>query len=175
VKHPFEGVPTGRRRTVMLALVIATTPVMAALALLDRTLPCGIVDFELCAFRGACDRVIVAYRPAGLEVGMSIGLDYLFMPLYAATLAAAVVFVAARRGERARWAAGLIAWGATGAAGFDAVENAAMYHMVETGTAAAGWLASGAAANKFALVAIAIVALPVIVTCAKARPSARSA
>lgn len=37
-----------------------------------------------------------------------------------------------------------------------------MYHMVETGTATVGWIASGAAAIKFALVALAIVALPVI-------------
>jgi hypothetical protein len=146
----------------MLVLVIATALVMAALAIIDRTLPRGIVDFELCAFRGACDEVLAAYRPAGLEVGLSIGLDYLFMPLYAATLAAAVVFVAARRSPRARRAAGLIAWGATCAAGFDAVENAALYHMVDAGAATAGWIASGAAAIKFALVALAIVALPVI-------------
>jgi len=162
MKHPFERVPAGRRRAAMLALVLATAPVMAAMALIDRALSPGIVGLELCAFRGTCDEVIAAYRPAGLEVGLSLGLDYLFLPLYAATLAAAVVFAAARRSERTRWAAGLIAWGATCAAGFDAVENAAMYHMVSTGTSAAGWIASGAAAIKFALVALAIVALPVI-------------
>src|SRR5262245_8828312 len=101
----------------MLALVIATAPVMAALAILDRALPHGIIDFELCAFHGECEKILAAYRHAGLEVGMSIGLDYLFMPLYAATLAAAVVFAAGRRGERLGRAARGIALGGNGRGG----------------------------------------------------------
>jgi hypothetical protein len=146
----------------MVGLAIATIAVMATLNVIDRALPAGIVSFELCAFRDTCDALIAAYRPAALEVGLSLGLDYLFMPLYASALGAAVVFLGAKRGERTRSAASLIAWGAMAAALCDAIEKVALYHMLATGTATAGWVASGTAAIKFGLVAAALIAVPVI-------------
>lgn len=162
MKHPFEGVPAGRRRAVMIALLLAIAPVMAAMLVIDRALPCGIIDFELCAFRGSCDTMLAAYRSAELLVGLSIGLDYLFLLLYAATLGAALVFTAARRSAGTQRAARWLAWGATLAAGLDAVENVALYHMIASGTAAAQWLAGITAAIKFALVVAAIGSLLVI-------------
>jgi hypothetical protein len=169
MRHPFDRVPRDKRRLVVIGLVTATLAVMAALKAIDASLetaptPHGIVSFEVCAFDQSCARAVDAYRPVRLAAGMSLGLDYLFMPLYAAAIAASLVFVAGRRGPRARSIAALLAWGSFVAALFDAIENAALYGMLaaDRATPALAWTAAIFATAKFALIFAALVGLLVV-------------
>jgi hypothetical protein len=169
MRHPFERIPPERRRLAFLAFLLPTLAVMFALQAIDRSLtteptPHGIVSFEFCAFDGSCAAAIEVYEHVPLHAGMSLGLDYLFMPLYAAAIAAAVVFVAARRSARVRAIAAALAWGSFAAAIFDAIENAALYAMLAGAEATAwlAWTAAICASIKFVLVAAAIAALVAI-------------
>ncbi len=41
----------------------------------------GVVSFELCAYSGSCRAIVEAWGPMGqIWAGLSLGLDYLFMP-----------------------------------------------------------------------------------------------
>lgn len=156
----------------MIVLALSALVVMIALSIIDHSLrtastPSGIISFELCALAGSCSAVVAAYHPVALQAGLSLGLDYLFIPLYTGALAAALVFVAARRSPPVRATASWLAWGLTLAAVLDAVENVALYRMLALGSAtpATSWTASGPAALKLLLVALAIVALPIVALC----------
>jgi hypothetical protein len=169
MRHPFERIAPERRLVALIAFIVPTLAVMFALQAIDRSLvtdptPQGIVSFEVCAFDGSCAAAIAAYEDVALEAGMSLGLDYLFMPLYAAAIAATLVFVAARRSERVRSIAAGIAWGSFAAAIFDAAENAALYGMLASGQATPwlAWTAAICASIKFLLVAAGIVACIVV-------------
>jgi hypothetical protein len=150
----------------MVALLVATIATMAALIAIDRSLrneitPLGVISYELCAWTDSCQAATDAYRSARLAAGASIGLDYLFMPLYAATLAAALIFVAARRDERARPIAAGLAWAVFVAGALDGIENVALYRMLatESATPLLGWTATLCATVKLVLVAIGLLAL----------------
>jgi hypothetical protein len=166
MQHPLERVPPERRRATMLALLALTLALVAALVAIDASLrspvtPLGVVSYELCAWDGSCAAALEAYRPVRLEAGMSIGLDYLFMPAYASALGAALVFAA--RGRMRRLASGL-AWAVTLAALLDAIENAALYAMLATGEAGPtlAWTATLPATIKLVILVVALLALPVV-------------
>ena len=164
MSHPLLRVPAAHRHVIGGALFGATAAVAIALHAIDRAMPVGILTFELCALGDRCDSMIAGYAATRFEVGASLGLDYLFMPLYAALFSWGLVFVAAPRGPRAARVAQWLAWGTVLAAILDAIENAALYAMVAAGraTPVTAWTATSCASVKLALLAAAAIAMLVI-------------
>jgi hypothetical protein len=143
-------------------LIVATLALTAVLQVIGRplqtaTAPLGIVSFELAGSLAAAQAMIASWdSSAQLHAAFSLGLDYLYMPLYAGTIALACVRAAATslRTPQAAAALGfLLAWGLGLAALLDAVENAALWQVLQGSTAAA-WpvVARWAAIVKFVLV-----------------------
>jgi hypothetical protein len=169
------------QRRLFVPLVAAALLVMAALSLLDGRLrteaaPLGIVSFELAGDVQAAAAMVTAWDvEARVAAGFSLGLDYLFLLLYPASIALACVLVARRL--RGLWpalaAAGAwLAWAQLAAGLLDAVENYALLRLLlappEAPWPAVAW---ACAVPKFALVALGLLyaALGALVTVRKAR------
>ncbi|NOX64072.1 MAG: hypothetical protein GXP42_19370 [Chloroflexi bacterium] len=160
--HPFTFLtPTQRARWFwpLLALTLALT---VALQWVDRPLqteaaPQGIVSFEMARTTERAAAIIESWNDnARIHAGFSLGLDYLYMPLYALTIGLAVVWAGEMLRKRHWRAAGLgpwLAWGLLLAALLDAVENVALWRLL-VGPVSEPWpgLAYWCANIKFALV-----------------------
>lgn len=159
-KHPFTWLsPTGHKALFIIGLIL-TVGTMISLQLIDRELrtpaaPNGIVSFELAGTLPAATAILDSWDPvAQIWAGLSLGLDYLFMLLYASTIALGCLLVARGRAAALRRSAHLLAWGQVAAALLDAVENFALIRLL-LGDLAPIWpaLARAAALPKFTLVA----------------------
>jgi hypothetical protein len=134
-------------------LMLATLGALIAidLNLRNPVSPQGIVSFELCAYTGSCRAIVEAWGPVGqVWAALSLGLDYLFMLLYPATIFLALALVVVHVPERLKMlttGAALAVWGA-GAA--DALENYCLAQML-VNPAAGGyaWPAAIFATIKF--------------------------
>ncbi len=161
--HPVTLIPF----TMFWPLLIATLIVMAAFQILDRPLrtpaaPYGIVSFELAGNTDAARAMIDSWDDrARLYAAFGLGLDYLFMLLYATTIAIACLWIAdiyALAGwPLAGWGV-LVAWGVWLAAVLDGIENYALWRLL-TGPVVNPWpgIARWCASFKFVLIAIGIL------------------
>lgn len=138
MKHPLEFVPQESRRRFFLTLLFLTLILFAVFRVLDQPLrtpaaPNGIVSFELAGTPEKAFQVMVSWEPvkdAHLFAAFGLGIDYLFMPLYAFTLALGTLLAA---GKHSGWLKSLGAaagYGAFAAALFDAVENYALFRIL---------------------------------------------
>lgn len=157
--HPFQRLSHAAQKRALPPLIVATLALTAALQLIGRPLqttaaPLGIVSFELAGTLAAAQAMIASWDSSAQQhAAFSLGLDYLYMPLYAVTIALACVRTAAASLRTSRRAAALcilLAWGLGLAALLDAVENAALWQVLQGSTAAA-WpaVAHWCAAVKF--------------------------
>ena len=162
---PFAWMtPLARRRSLWLVLPLNLL-VMFCLQGIGHSLihapeaPRGILSFEFAGTFEQANRIIGAWLHPGARfaAGLSLGLDYLFMPLYATSIALCCVLVSAGGApwlERSgRW----LAWAQFVAALLDAVENYALIQLL-LGATGEGWpaLAWYCAAVKFALVILGV-------------------
>lgn len=170
MKAPLDFVPAHTRKPLFLALLLWTLVLFAVMQainqpLLTREAPSGIVSLELAGTPQRAGSIVMSwsssapvsipYRPnlALVFASFGLGLDYLFMPSYALTIALGVLLAARRhRGVFARlapWAG----WGALTAALFDATENVALL-MVLQGAFISAWptVAFWCASLKFTLI-----------------------
>jgi hypothetical protein len=151
--HPFAWMGRRGQRRAFAILAPLTIAVMLALEAIGRPLvteaaPLGIVSFEFAGDVATATRMLESWGEAGrVRAGLTLGLDYLFLVLYASAIGLGCVWVAPRLGPA-------LAWGQIGAALLDAVENVASIRLL-LGSDNAVWppLAWGCAAVKFALVA----------------------
>jgi len=152
-----------RRLGFWLSLAMATAS-LAALGLIDTHLknsasPLGIVSFELCAYQASCDAITSSWQGAQKSMAaMSLGLDYLFMLAYPATIFFGLNLCAPGLPGPLQRLAMLLAWGIWMAGAADAIENYHLFQML-VGHAAAdhGWAATAAATVKFALLVPALL------------------
>lgn len=162
MRHPLESIPGRTRHRVFALFLVATLLVMAVLNILDVELrtpaaPWGIVSYELAGTVSAAEAMIASWgETARVRAGFELGLDYLFIILYSATIAAACVWAAGMWGEHAKALGRLgvvLAWSQLAAALMDAIENAALLGML-LGRPASPWpqLAAFCATAKFGLV-----------------------
>lgn len=152
------------RRSVLFWALFALTLVLAvALNSVDvrvRTpaAPRGIISYEFAADVARGQAIIDSWTPLARNyASFQLGLDYLYMPSYALTIALGCLWAALGLAARARWLADLgrfLALGQGLAALLDATENAALLRMLFAATAAEPWrgIAFMAASVKFALV-----------------------
>ncbi|MDH3213309.1 MAG: hypothetical protein OEM05_12560 [Myxococcales bacterium] len=160
--HPFAWLSPPAQRRAFAVVAPLTVAVMVALDAIGRPLvtdasPLGIVSFEFAGDFATATRMLESWGEAGrVRAGLSLGLDYLFLVLYASAIALGCRLVARRLappGTVVHRAGTGLAWGQVGAATLDAVENFALIRLL-MGSDAALWpsLAWWCAALKFALV-----------------------
>lgn len=182
MKHPLEFIPGNLRKRFFLTFLFLTFILAAILRVLDRPLqtsaaPNGIVSFELAgnaqtaraitdswkqlslllsatADRPNPDIVNVAYAFAAF----GLGIDYLFMPVYALALAFATLLAGQNHTGWIRTLTAIAGYGALMAALFDAVENYALFRVL-LGVYDTGFpeIASFCAIFKFGLILFGIV------------------
>ena len=151
-----------RRRLLWWALLALTIVLTVVLQAVDAPLktpaaPQGIVSYELAGTTAAAQGILDSWDAgARVHAGFSLGLDYLYMPVYALTIGLACVWAARVLGSRKRWLGSLgrvLAYGLGLAVLLDAAENYALTTMLfsaaaEPWPAVARWCATG----KFALI-----------------------
>ena len=160
--HPFTFLTREQRARWFWPLLALTLVVTIALQWVGRPLqteaaPQGVVSFELARTTENAAAIIASWdQNARIHAGFSLGLDYLYMPLYAMTIGLAAVWAGETLRKRFWRAAGLgpwLAWGLILAALFDVVENIALWRLL-VGPVSEPWpgLAYWCASVKFALV-----------------------
>ena len=154
MSHPLDFIPNNSRKPIFWAFLAGTLSLYAVFGILDIPLrtsaaPSGILSFELAGTPFQAQAIIdswheMAYLLSSVEgqpvpglvsrayafAVFGLGLDYLFMPVYATALALGIFLAAGRHpGWFATFGAWL-GWGAYAAALFDAVENYALARML---------------------------------------------
>lgn len=124
MRHPLEAIPPDKRLRVFLPLLVATLALFSLFRVIGPDKP-SIVDFELAGSVSKATDVVNVWSPMErIHAGFSLGIDYLFMPLYSTTIALACVWGAGvLKNKLWRTIGILLAWGLWVAAIFDAIEN----------------------------------------------------
>jgi hypothetical protein len=165
--HPLSFIPSrnwGRAFWILLGMTVLLSAVFAVTGapLTTDAAPYGIVSYELAGTPENARRILASWdAETQLRAAFGLGLDYLFMVVYASTIALGSA-LAARQLRRAGWPLArwgtFIAWGAVLAALLDATENIALLTLL-WGTLSAPWpaLARWCAIPKFALIFLGLV------------------
>jgi hypothetical protein len=129
MRHPLEFVPGNLRKPFFFVFLALTLLIFGVFKVLDAPLgPGGIVSFELARTVGAAQSILTSWDSnARVYAAFGLGLDYLFMPVYAFALSFGILLL---MNGRAGWYLRLAAWmgwGGFAAALFDAVENYALW------------------------------------------------
>jgi len=136
MEHPLEPIPQELRKRFFITFLFLTLMLFAIFRLLDKPLqtdyaPNGIVSFEL-AFspQDAAHMVLTWSEQAILNASFGLGIDYLFMPVYAFALAFGTLLAAGRHGGWFKSLGAAAGYGAFAASLFDAVENYALFQVL---------------------------------------------
>jgi hypothetical protein len=167
MKHPLQDLPPGVHRRIFLPLLAATALVSAIMSavggpLVTSAAPSGIVSFELAGTAALARQMVASWNEmAKVHAGFSLGLDYLYMPLYSTTIALACLWAAGVfRAAAARVAlVGMwLAWGLWLGALLDATENLALVTILFNGASDPWPLVSQVCAvGKFSLIIAGLV------------------
>ncbi len=90
--HPFQAIPYRRRLALFLAFFALTLLIIGVFQVLDmpmRTVsaPQGIISYELAGNLSNAQAIIASWDArARLHAALGLGLDFLFMPVYAITI-----------------------------------------------------------------------------------------
>ncbi len=165
MRHPLEFVPLHLRKPMFYFFFIFTLVIFGVFRQLDQPLqttaaPNGIVSFELARTFDNSQAMINSWDSnARLFAAFGLGLDYLFMPIYA--LALSLGLLLAGRGK-ANWYLTLTAWlgwGAFAAALFDMLENYALWRaLIGSMDSIFPRVATWCATIKFTLLIVGILA-----------------
>jgi hypothetical protein len=183
MKHPLEFFPVQLRRPFFLAFLFLTLFLSAIFWILDRPLrtvpaPNGIVSFELAGTPLAAREITESWKKlstllsatgqpnpdivdaAYVFAAFGLGLDYVFMPVYALFLSFATLLISQKRTGWIDLLLVLAGYGAFAAALFDAVENWALFHIL-LGRADSSYpeIAAFFATAKFSLLVFEILAI----------------
>lgn len=154
MQHPLEFVSTEYRKRFFFAFLFPTLLLFAVFRVLDKPLrtdaaPNGIVSFELAGDSQSARVITDSWKQSSRSpssvaaqsnadivnlphvfVAFGLGIDYLFMPLYALALAFGTLLAAQKHGGWLRSLGALAGYGAFIAALFDAVENFALWRVL---------------------------------------------
>ena len=136
MRHPLESIPQESRKRFFLTFLFLTLILFAIFRVLDKPLqtdyaPSGIVSFELAGSpQNAAHIVLTWTETAMLNAAFGLGIDYLFMPVYAFSLAFGSLLAAGRHGGWLKSLGAVAGYGAFAAALFDAVENYALFQIL---------------------------------------------
>jgi len=154
MQHPLEFVSSSYRKRFFLLFLFMTVTLFAVFRVLDKPLrtsaaPNGIVSFELAGSVEQARAITDEWKRSSLllsEVAgqpnpdivnipyvfaaFGLGIDYLFMPVYALALAFGTLLVANKHSGWLRSLGAVAGYGAFAAALFDAVENYALFQIL---------------------------------------------
>ena len=161
---PLEFIPALKRLPIFWLFLALTLAFFAVFNWLDQPLrtaaaPSGIVSYELAGNPEAANAMRDSWdESARLAVAFGLGLDFLFMPVYATALSLSILLAATRRRGGVWYALGkALGWGAFLATGFDAVENISLFYiLLNTANTPMPQLAWGCALIKFSLLLMGI-------------------
>ncbi len=166
-RHPFEFIPPGwwsRFFWPLLALTVLMIIVFSVTGapLTNAVASYGVVSFELAGTVENAQKILNSWNAnTQIRAAFGLGLDYLFMVVYASTIAFGCG-IAARVLDRNGWPlvrlGNYLSWGVILAALLDAVENLALTILI-FGAVVPPWpeIARWCAMIKFALIFIGIV------------------
>ncbi len=133
VEYPFKWLSEAVQKKVFVILVFFTGSLMTILGILDKslineTVPLGIVSFEFAGNLTSAQSMIESWGPEGqLYAALSLGLDYLFIILYASSIALGCSLVSRTiTGHFISLAGKILALAQSAAAILDSVENYAL-------------------------------------------------
>jgi len=126
--HPLAAIAPEKRVRVFVSLLVATLILTFLFRFIGPNQP-TIVDFELAGSVPKAQTIIDAWNATDrIRAGFSLGIDYLYMPIYSTTIALACMLAAFVLKSKAWRSIGLLlAWGLWAAALFDAIENVALF------------------------------------------------
>ena len=148
--HPLEFVPLTNRKPLFFTFLAGTLILFAVFRVLDTPLrtsaaPSGIVSFELAGTPFQAQAIIDSWHEASYLASsvagepvpglvsrayssavFGLGLDYLFMPIYATALALGILWAASKHGGWFAVFGAWLGWGAYVAMLFDGLENYAL-------------------------------------------------
>ena len=153
MSHPLGFLPLRVRKRLFFTFLFVTLVLFAVFRVLDQPLrtdaaPDGIVSFELAGDAQTARLITDSWKRASLQLSTTgspnpdivnvpyafaafgLGLDYLFMPVYALALGFATLLAAQKHTGVLRSMAVAAGYGAFAAALFDAVENYALFQML---------------------------------------------
>lgn len=171
--HPFDYIRAGVRDRMIFPLVgsgllLFFLLYLVGLPLVTPAAPYGIVSFELARNPAQAQAIIDSWsQRAQLRAAFSLGLDFLFIPIYSTGLSLCCLWAAQFQRERRRFSNWLVligipgvllAWAQTLAGGLDLVENLALSNML-LGSVSSPWpqVSSICAVVKFNLIGIGIL------------------
>lgn len=166
-KNPFGWIAVESRRSAMILLCTLTLVLIVCLQVIGNPLQnqeakLGIISLELAASMDEARVIVSSWDPTQrIMAGISLGLDYLFMVAYAATIGLACRELGVRIQKRSpilqKVGFGL-AWAVVAAACFDAVENYALIRiLIGSQKAYLPQIAHWSARLKFWMVAFGLV------------------
>jgi len=163
--HPFEFVPAGIRKTVLiLFLALALICMVVFMFILDPPLrtalsPLGIISFELAWTVPAVSAILGGWDyVASLHAAFGLGFDFLFMLGYGLAIGLGTLLASRRMGKRFSELGKWLGWGVIAAVLFDIIENILLFVIMTRGNYPPYALfASLAASLKFVFILLGIV------------------
>jgi hypothetical protein len=170
MRHPLDFIPSSIRRQSFLGLLIWTLALFALFQVLNLPLtttaaPYGIVSHQLAWTPEKSQAILASWgKRASLFAAFGLGLDYLFMPSYALTVAIGTLLVAGRHKGWFFRTGSLVAYGAFVGILFDALENIGQAVQLLNGTVnVSGTIFVGICATfKFTLLLLGVLYLLVV-------------
>ena len=142
IRHPFEWLtPSGQIRALIFffifSLLLMVSLQITGAPLITRVSPSGILSFEFVGDLSAAQDMVNSWGQTGrVYAGLNLGLDYLFLLVYACAIGLGCVLVARSLSPRTTFLANLgilIAWAQLGAAVLDCVDTIFFsYHIRQT-------------------------------------------
>ena len=139
LRHPFEWLSHSGQKRAFVPLLVITLVVMASLQALGSPLktdvaPAGIVSFEFAGELSEARSMVESWGQKGqVYAGLNLGLDYLFLVVYASAIGLGCVLMSRRLSEQVEymgtWGV-VLAWGQLAAALLDGIENYALIRVL---------------------------------------------
>ncbi len=167
MRHPFQSI-TGRHRKFLFWFLLASTLLLMFILnvigapLITSAAPSGIVSYELAGSPANSENILSSWnQDARMHAALSLGLDYLFIVVYAAAISLGCVWAAEvvrSHGWPLASLGAYLAWGLWLAAVLDAVENIGLIAIL-FGQVVSPWpeIARWCATFKFALIFLGLV------------------
>lgn len=133
MKHPLAAVPFPARKSLFYFFLVVTLFIFGIFQFLDQPLrtpaaPNGIVSYELAGSLENAQSMLNSWdEKARLAAAFGLGFDYLFMPAYALALSLGLLLVGAEKPKAYHTLTSWLGCGVFVAAGFDAIENYALW------------------------------------------------
>ena len=159
---PFDNLTNSARKRVIIITLVVSAILLLTMRTLDtplrtHTAPRGIVSFELAVDYEASQQILGSWNSeAKINAALSLGLDFLFLIVYALFISLSCAQIAAAlKDNRSIFfrAAVVLAWAQFLAAILDTIENIALIRLLlDSSSKWLPWLARWGAIIKFSIV-----------------------